>query len=144
MWRWPWPKGQGHRGLGKLQKSENVRFLSHFSHYSYETWPVGSIWQDLSKHVSEDDLDLWVKVTGDMENYQKVKMYDFSATFHSTVMKLSQLVVCDKTFQTIWMKMTLTFIKVTKGQGHSDKETLGNVWKWTNCDDTWVIWALPF
>ena len=46
-------------------------------------------------------LNILVKVIGDVENYQKVKMYDFSATFHTTVMKLSQLVVSDKTFQTM-------------------------------------------
>ena len=40
-----------------------------------------------------------VKVTEDLENCKKVKMYNFSATFHTTVIKLGQLVVSDKTFQ---------------------------------------------
>ena len=59
-------------------------------------------------NVREDDLDTKVKVIGDMENYPKVKMYGFLATFHTTIMKLGHLVECDKTFQIMYIKMILT------------------------------------
>ena len=44
--------------------------------------------QELFKYTSEDDLGPKVKVTGDMENYKKVKMYDFAVTFQTTVVEL--------------------------------------------------------
>ena len=46
------------------------------------------MWKDLSKHACEDDLDLVIKVTEDMEIEGKMKMYIFSATIHTTVMQV--------------------------------------------------------
>ena len=86
-------QGQGPQGLYKIL---NQHFLSHYSRYSYETWPVGSMWQDLSKHVCEDDLDPNVKVTGDEKSRKNQNVHFLSHYSHYSYETWS--LVWDKTF----------------------------------------------
>ena len=84
-----------------MKKKSKCPFLSHYLCYSYETWPVGSMQQDLSKHICEDDLDPKVKVRGDMKNQEKIKMYLVLATIHTIITNVGQEVVWDEMFRNI-------------------------------------------
>ena len=46
------------------------RYFGHYAQSSYETWPKGTLWQDLWKHEIKDDLDLRSRSQGDLEMFK--------------------------------------------------------------------------
>ena len=54
--------------LENEEKLKMYNFLRLFKYHTHQTWPGGSMWQELSQHTTEDGLDPKVKVTVDVGN----------------------------------------------------------------------------